>query len=178
MFPITKRRRIRGVQWSRGIDFVSAAREVAGYLGIDATDGGNSDSPSSCRKQPPDKHLSWRPWNDTIARLWCRHKPGVTIDGIRAAGGRLARYRGQYTVIAFPVWGPLLDKANPVGWVIVNTTGKALPKFSAAGEVDWITRRRRMGGRRHPRRPRTIQAILRRLEARRNLRPTRLAVHA
>ena len=134
------------VQWSRGIDFVSAAREVAGYLGIDATaaDGagaGNSGSSStSTRKPPPDKHLDWRPWNDTIARLWCRHKPGVTIDGIRAAGGRLARYRGQYTVIAFPVWGPLLDKANPVGWVIVNTTGKALPKFSAAGEVDWITK--------------------------------------
>ena len=128
------------VQWSRGIDFVSAAREVAGYLGIDATAADGGSSSTSTRKPPPDKHLDWRPWNDTIARLWCRHKPGVTIDGIRAAGGRLARYRGQYTVIAFPVWGPLLDKANPVGWVIVNTTGKALPKFSAAGEVDWITK--------------------------------------
>ena len=128
------------VQWSRGIDFVAAAREVAGYLGIDATDGGNSDSSSLSRKPPPDKHLSWRPWNDTIIRLWCRHKPGVTIDGVRAAGGRLARYRDQYTVIAFPVWGKDLDKASPVGWVLVNTTGKALPKFSAAGQVEWITK--------------------------------------
>ena len=121
-----------------------AAREGGSLNRRDSLDGagaGNSGSYStSTRKPPPDKHLDWRPWNDTIARLWCRHKPGVTIDGIRAAGGRLARYRGQYTVIAFPVWGPLLDKANPVGWVIVNTTGKALPKFSAAGEVDWITK--------------------------------------
>jgi P4 family phage/plasmid primase-like protien len=124
------------IQWASGVDFVAAVHAVADYLGIDATAIGGGGQ--SRKKPPPDKHLSWRPWNDTIVALWCRHKPGVTIDGVRAAGGRLARYRDRYTVVAFPIHGPKLDQADPVGWVICNTTGGPLPKFDSEGNVEWI----------------------------------------
>lgn len=77
----------------------------------------------------PAEHLAFMNWNNGLASLWCRHKPGVTPEAIQAAGGRLARYRDQYTVIALPIFGQGFTSADPVGWVLWNTTGKELPIF-------------------------------------------------
>lgn len=121
------------VAWMRGVKFPEAARLVADYVGVDA---GGSGSPSA--KPHPSGQLVFKPWSDVIAALWCRHKPGVTVAGVKAAGGKLARYIGQYTVLAFPAWGRELDKLDPVGWVLVNTTGGPLPRSAADGQVEWI----------------------------------------
>lgn len=126
------------IQWALDLEFLDAAKEIADYLGLDATAG---SGPRSKKKPAPNKHLEWRPTNeDTLMALWCRHKPGVTLQGIKAAGGRIARYRGRYTVVAFPVWGPKLKAADPVGWVICNSTGGSLPKFDASGQIEWIAK--------------------------------------
>jgi hypothetical protein len=94
----------------------------------------------------PAEHLAFMPWNDNSANLitlWCRHKPGVTPEAVQAAGGRLARYCDQYTVVTLPIYGPALVQAEPVGWVLWNTTGRDLPIFRgkdrATGEskISW-----------------------------------------
>jgi len=77
----------------------------------------------------PAEHLAFQSWSAGLVALWCRHKPGVTPEAIQAAGGRLARYRDQYTVIALPVFGLGFTSADPVGWVLWNITGKELPIF-------------------------------------------------
>ena len=69
------------------------------------------------------------PWKEALVAIWCRHKPGVVPEAVQAAGGRLARYRDQYTVVALPVFGPALLEAEPIGWVLYNTTGRELPIF-------------------------------------------------
>lgn len=78
----------------------------------------------------PAEHLAFQPWSEALVALWCRHKPGVTPDAVREAGGRMARYRDQYTVIALPIYGPGLLNAEPAGWVLWNSTGRELPIFS------------------------------------------------
>jgi len=87
----------------------------------------------------PAEHLEFLPWSDSLVTLWARHKPGVTAEAVQAAGGRLARYRDQYTVVALPIYGPGLLDAEPVGWVLYNTTGRELPIFhgrdKATGEI-------------------------------------------
>ena len=82
----------------------------------------------------PAKNLAFLAWSPAMAALWCRHKPGVNPEAIQAAGGRLARYREKYTVIALPTFGPGLTAADPVGWILWNTTGKELPIFQPGGK--------------------------------------------
>lgn len=123
-------------QWAKGIKFPDAAKEIADYLGLDAI----GSRAVTKKKPPPDQHLDFKPWNDALIALWARHKPPIIAEAVKAAGGRLARYRDQYTVLAFPIWGQKLDQAKPVGWAILNTTGKALPKFSPEGTVEWVTK--------------------------------------
>lgn len=86
----------------------------------------------TCDGKPPRdpaEHLAFQGWNDALVALWCRHKPGVSPAAVQAAGGRLARYRDQYTVIALPIYGPGLLSAEPTGWVLWNQTGRELPIF-------------------------------------------------
>ena len=78
----------------------------------------------------PAEHLAFMSWNPALVALWCRHKPGVTPEAVEAAGGRLARYRDQWTVVALPIYGPGLLAAEPTGWVLWNSTGRELPIFS------------------------------------------------
>lgn len=80
----------------------------------------------------PAEHLVFMPWNagtENLAALWAAKKSGVTVESIQAAGGRIARYRDQYTVVALPCYGPGLTAADPVGWVLWNSTGRDLPVF-------------------------------------------------
>jgi P4 family phage/plasmid primase-like protien len=126
------------VQWSTGVNFREAAGRIADYLGVDATNfnTGRRFSPKS--KGDPAGDLDFRPWNATLVALWCRHKPPITPAAVRELGGRLARYRGQCTVIAIPVWGEHLADSEPVGWCLYNTTGKGLPRKGQDDEVEWI----------------------------------------
>lgn len=77
----------------------------------------------------PAEHLAFQPWSEGLAGLWCRHKPGVTPEAVQAAGGRVARYRDQWTVIAVPCYGPGFTDSEPIGWILWNSTGRELPIF-------------------------------------------------
>lgn len=89
--------------------------------------------PGTSPPADPAEHLAFRPWN-ALGDLWCRHKPGVTAEAVLAAGGRLARYRGQYTVVALPILGEQLADADPIGWVLWNVTGGDVPVFRGKGQ--------------------------------------------
>lgn len=100
------------------------------------------------KSNPPDKwrdRLEFQSWdtpgNLVLAQRWClQAKPGVTVDAILAAGGRMAYYpcfRDEKTgelkrhynhvqVIALPAYGPSLLQDDPVAWVIWDCTGADL----------------------------------------------------
>lgn len=84
--------------------------------------------------------LELQPWstpgNDVFVKVWCaKHKPGVTIEAIQAAGGVLAYHpcwvdrktgelhRGRNQVVAIPCYGPYLLDADPVAYVIWDING-------------------------------------------------------
>lgn len=80
----------------------------------------------------PAERLDFREWNEgteTLCRLWCLRKRGVTVDAVKAAGGRWAVYRDQYSVVALPIYGAALADADPVGWTLYNSTGGTLPVY-------------------------------------------------
>ncbi|MDP1564461.1 MAG: phage/plasmid primase, P4 family, partial [Pirellulaceae bacterium] len=75
----------------------------------------------------PAYHLEWIDWNESLVLLWCiNHRP-IIPEALKLAGARMARYRGQFTVIALPVW--VGNRSNVVGWRIWNVSGK-LPSKS------------------------------------------------
>jgi len=133
------------VQWHLGVKFYEALRMVAEHLGVPPiengkpgrgrprNDGANAD---------PAEHLEFQPWNDALVELlFCPEKRPITCQAIQAVGGRLARYRDRFTVIALPVWGEQLQSAPPVGWCLYNVSGgKTLPtgKKHADGSYDQV----------------------------------------
>lgn len=102
--------------------------------------------PSDDPPRDPAANLVWQPWNDRLAALWCRHKPGVTPESIKAAGGRIARYYKQFTVIALPILGAALNGDDPVGWVLWNTTGADLPVYHGKGKKKTFAKMKTTGG--------------------------------
>lgn len=82
---------------------------------------------------------SWdAPGNDVLAQGWCLRKPGITLEAIKAAGGRLGMYpcyrdkktkelkrtRDASAVVAFPCYGEWLLDADPVAWQIFKCSGQ------------------------------------------------------
>jgi len=133
------------LQWVTGWKFVDALKAVADYLGIQPS----SDAPRTSSKGPsnPAEHLAFEEWddgNEMLAAAWCTWKEPISVAAIKAVGGRIARYRQQYLVLALPVWGKQLDAADPVGWIIYNLAGGNLPKYaknSATGKweiSEWV----------------------------------------
>ena len=86
--------------------------------------------------------IDWaQPGNDVLVNLWCRkHKKGVTLESLKAAGARLAYYpcyrdkktgeqkrlKGHVQVIALPAYGDCLLASDPTAWVIWELTGAML----------------------------------------------------
>jgi len=104
------------------------------------------------RDPKPDDHLVFGDWVAMHVGLWARRKAPVTAESVHAAGGRLARYRKDYHVIALPVFGGTIRDADPqpVGFTLFNTTGGDLPVFSKGDKTPrWKkvkTTRGSMGG--------------------------------
>lgn len=78
------------------------------------------------------------PGNDILTARWClQHKPGVTVEAIKAAGGQMAYYPCHWDkesqsvqknhncrqVIAIPAYGEWLLDAEPVAWILWDITG-------------------------------------------------------
>ena len=114
------------IAWMTGKKFGEILPLVADFLGIQPTSG------KSTKKADPEEHLVFDDWNDSFAGLFCLNKPPIVPEAIKAVGGRFARYRDQFTVLAFPVWGEnwKSETAKPVGWIIYNYNGGTLPKWS------------------------------------------------
>lgn len=120
---------IASVMWLNGWDFKKALEEVAAAV--------NVQPEKRPRKTDPAQHLEFMPWNPTVVGLWCLKKKPIKPEAVEAIGGRVARYREQYTVIAIPVWGPAFQDEDPVGWVVYRADGKELPK-GPRDNIEWV----------------------------------------
>lgn len=126
------------IEWSKGWNFSTTLAEIAGFLGVEIKTKAKKEDTVD-----PDEQLKWIDGDkffDRFATLYALRKSGVRPEGLRAAGARLAEYRGSFTVFALPVWGADLDVADPVGWIVFEATGGALPKRNADGSTEWISK--------------------------------------
>jgi len=138
---------ISAVRWALGCDFPTALIRVAEYVGapeaaaVSHHGNGNgkpaaAPTPSASRQTKPGtdpgKDLQALPWSETLATLWAARKPPIRPAAILAAGGRLARYRRQFTVVDLPVIG---QDGGTVGHAVYNATGGTLPKYDRAGKI-------------------------------------------
>jgi P4 family phage/plasmid primase-like protien len=113
------------LEWLTGRKFTEVLGLVASLLGV--------SKESAKGPIDPAYHLEWIDWNESLVSLWClKHRP-IIPEAIKLAGGRMARYRGQFTVIALPVW--VGNRSNVVGWRIWNVSGK-LPNKSKSKDKD------------------------------------------
>lgn len=116
------------VQWLTGWSFGESLSAIARYCNV---------KPLKSKSGNPADSLEFMPWNETLAGMWCIKKPPIKTDAIKRIGGRFARYRNQYTVVAIPVWGPAIDKESPVGWIIYRPDGRDLPK-GPKNATEWV----------------------------------------
>lgn len=121
------------LQWLTGQDFPTVTGHVKAHLGLNS----RRRRVEQVRADPTE-NLEFLPWNDQLVGLWCIHKQPISPDAVKACGGRLGVYRKQHSVIAFPIFGELLTKSDPVGWVIYSATGGMLPKFGKDKQVEWV----------------------------------------
>ena len=119
------------LQWLTGRDFGQVLKQTAEYLGIQPSKNGT-------QKSDPAAHLVFRDWNECLISLWLMNKPPITLDAVRSFGARLATYRSQWQVVAIPIWGELLDQADPVGWIIYPLNGRTIPKYTKEKQVEWV----------------------------------------
>ena len=117
------------LQWLTGRPFKEVVNVVGSLLCVDSAPSGQPVDPAY--------HLKWIDWNDSLAATWCLAYKPIIPEAIKLAGGRMAVYRGKYTVIALPVW--IANKSNIVGWRIWNVRGK-LPKFGKTKDdpIEWV----------------------------------------
>jgi hypothetical protein len=97
----------------------------------------------------PNDEIVPQPWNETLAALWCRTKPPITTEALRAAGGILARYPAKsqaHQVVALPVYGPRLVETDPIGWVVWHAGGRDLPVYGKGGEVVRMVKMKTVAG--------------------------------
>lgn len=120
------------LMWLTGMGFHESLKRVAEFCGIKPLNNGGK------KKIDPSRDLEFRPWNDSLIALWCLKKQPIKPNAIKAVGGRLARYKNQWTVIALPVCGKELDHAKPVGWVLYSVNGGMLPAWGADGSVEYV----------------------------------------
>lgn len=127
---------IATVQWLTGRDFRTSLQSIAEFLGLKSKSDGVAKTKRV--KADPTEHLVWLPWNDSIVDWWCEQKQPITREAVLACGGRLATYRRQYSVIAFPVYSELLMEVDPVGWVLYSTSGGMLPKWNRDKSIELV----------------------------------------
>ncbi|MCL4205545.1 MAG: hypothetical protein KJ000_23950 [Pirellulaceae bacterium] len=133
---------IASVRWATGLSFPDTCKRICEFIGIEVPVIGHQVAPQAHQRAqtPAVDQLAFQPWNENLVHLWCRHKPPITPAAVQSVGGKLARYLGQFTVVALPVWGEKLTDGEPVGWVLYNTTGRGLPVFERGSSepTGWV----------------------------------------
>jgi len=109
-------------------DFPKIAQEVAKFVGY------TLNGKYKKKQKDPAENLKFEDWHEGLVAYWCANHEPIQPAAVAAFGGRLATYRGQHKVIAFPVRGPDLDASQPVGWVISALNGK-LPVWHSADKT-------------------------------------------
>jgi len=117
------------LRWLTDQDFGSVLEMVAKHVGVKA---------EKAKKADPAKHLDFLNWNATTIGMWCEKKQPVTPEAVQRIGGRLARYRNEYTVVAIPVWGPSFEADGPIGYALYRADGGMLPAYTQKGKApEW-----------------------------------------
>lgn len=123
------------LQWFTGKPFAECLQLVAEFVNVKPSANGGPHGKSDA---DPAKHLEFLPWDDLAAAYWCLKKPPITVESMKSCGARIARYRGEWMVFAFPIYGQNLQI---VGWCIYSSGG-LLPKWTkdAAGKLktSWV----------------------------------------
>ncbi len=131
-------------------DFKSAVAHFAEKAGVELTKPKKKKSDDKWEDKL--QFEDWSEGNDTLATLWCmRHKPGTSVEAIKAAGGQIAYYpcwidretkekkRGRHKCIALPCYGEGLTSSEPVAWVIYDIAGQKLKVHRGKGvEPDFV----------------------------------------
>jgi hypothetical protein len=129
----------------RYANWIEARRHYAKKAGVKISSAKPPENPTVALK-----FLPWDEGFDRLTWLWC-HKRGISLDVLKAAGGRIAKYpgyfakdkdgkptteyrEGKYQVVALPAFGPKLLGDDPTAWVIWNLTGDTLPVFRGKGK--------------------------------------------
>lgn len=138
------------IQWLTGCSFYQSLVKVAEFLGVPPTattaSNGRGRGRSGHDDADPTEHLAFDASSRELAiATWSLSKPPVQAAAVLAVGGRIARYRDQFTVVALPH----LDSAGvAVGWTLYNQSGGQLPKYpprsksgdrngGERGQVEW-----------------------------------------
>jgi len=125
---------ISAIQWLRGWSFQQTLDELGRFLGVAPEKHGKNGAKS---RVDPAKDLQFIPWNELLVSLWCAQKRPIQPAAIQAIGGRLARYRREYTVIAIPIWQQ--GFTEPAGWCLYNINCGKLPTYDAHGDLaGWV----------------------------------------
>ncbi len=123
---------LAALQWITGQDFPTVLHRVAEYACIKPSANGNgTHNGSNGTSAEP---LLFQPWNDVLIALWARHKPGVTVEAVKATGGQLAMHYGTL-VVALPVRNLDPHKTEPVGYMLYNSTGGELRTKQGSAKV-------------------------------------------
>jgi len=112
-------------------DWKAARKHYANEAGVSLETRGRP-------KRNPSNEIVIEPWLDIHVKLWCRLKPPITPEAVRAAGCKLARHPAKskaHLVLAMPIYGPMLTAADPIGYVIWQTGGRPLPIWNKQGKV-------------------------------------------
>lgn len=137
------------IQWFCGVDFSEALKRVANHLGVSVAKtprnglkpNGRCPSLAPRRANKNDEakakeqlnQLEPLPWNEMLVAIWCTKKKPLTPAAVKQAGGIVARYKGQLTVVAIPV----SCDGDRINWIIYNITGGLLPAGKKE-EREWI----------------------------------------
>ncbi|MEM9354616.1 MAG: primase-helicase zinc-binding domain-containing protein [Pseudomonadota bacterium] len=113
------------ISWLTGCSFKDAMLVVADRLGM---------KPRS-RSSDPAKDLKFFDWSNLMARQFLARYPGITEGALLAAGAKMARFKNNETVIAFPIIGKSLNVDEPVGWILMNCIGDTLPTYNPDGTI-------------------------------------------
>ena len=116
------------IMWWKGCGFKEALQIVADFVGVEL-----KRSSKGKPKKSPEEQLKFMDWNDDLAAMFLHHNPGITLEGLRLAGARMAKHQA-FTVMAFPIYGQ--DLKTITGYVVMNCTSPVITKWANDGSVE------------------------------------------
>ncbi len=118
--------------WLNGWDFKTTLEKLSEHLNVDS-----KPKRKKAKSTDPEEHLDWQPWNDRLAELCCKDRPGFTAESLLQNGARMAHYRNRYVVMCLPM---LNDALNTVGWMMWNISSGPNSLDPTAGKLPvWMT---------------------------------------